>query len=130
VANNYTQFSTTIETDDAGLKWWRDYVDLPSGTWQCEGPPCEIEIQPTASKGGTVWLYSNENCDIDRVGDALQAFLKATKSKGRLGFSWADTCSKMRDDEFGGGALVATAKRQHYINTGQWLHKELGDSAR
>ena len=38
---------------------------------------------------------------------------------------WAETCSKPRIGEFGGGAFVVSKEGSHYMNTGTWACKKI-----
>ena len=56
-----------------------------------------------------IWLYDDECLDID----TLTSFIFHLVNKfqlGPVGFTWAETCSKPRLDEFSGGAVVVSQK--------------------
>jgi len=39
--------------------------------------------------------------------------------------TWADSCSKMRIDEFGGGAMFITAEKVEYFSTYDFIQQKL-----
>lgn len=72
-------------------------------------------------KSGTAYYISDENGDPEQVAAVLQAFLKQFHPDRRMSFEWADTCSKMRSEGFGGGAVFITATDIQYMSTSEWL---------
>jgi hypothetical protein len=56
-----------------------------------------------------LWLYEEEGCTLDKPIGIVQEFFKKFRPTATLIFSWAETCSKPRVDEFGGGACLITA---------------------
>jgi hypothetical protein len=145
MANNYTQFSFAFKVKGLKAKaWiektidklvkasndeeadeeilalfpdWEDYQDVGFRT----------EMEPVAGKKNQ-WeliIFSEESGNVDHAANFVQAILFRFDPKGKVGFQWADTCDKMRPDQFGGGAVAVTANSKKWINTHQWLEKEL-----
>jgi len=54
-------------------------------------------------------LSSGEGGDLELVAEFLHRFLKKFRPKQAVILSWAETCSSMRADEFGGGECLITA---------------------
>lgn len=71
-----------------------------------------------------LWIYAEEGGTPEYVVPLAQAYLEKFDPDGSLGFCWADTCSKPRLDEFGGGAVFITATDAKWINTYQWLGEQ------
>lgn len=123
MANNYSQFSAEIpgltpeacewveevlvdldEQDDPDAACKRlkkllpledKYIDLncwPNFCWKLED--------------GCLWLYSEENFDLDHLVLFVQALIHKFMPDHIFAMTWADTCSKPRIGEFGGGWLV------------------------
>lgn len=148
MANNYLQFSMSVplktETEQA---WCRASLtaldDLLSGTevdveqfdkeiasvvmearrkdWVHQG--FEWSITPTPEKidqPAELWLHADEAGEPEQVAAFLRAYLTKFNPTGSLWFSWAFTCSKMRVNEFGGGAVVVTAKRVTFLDVQDW----------
>lgn len=68
------------------------------------------------------FLDHEEYASVDHAMELMQAFLKKFRPPGTaLSFEWANTCSKMRADGFGGGACVVTADDMEFVNTGSWI---------
>ena len=61
--------------------------------------------------GHHLWVYAEECGNADNVAWLVQKFLKKFRPKDCWGMTYAVTCSKMRVDEFGGGAVFVTADR-------------------
>lgn len=145
MANNYTQFSFAFKVKGIKAKaWiekmidklvkasndekadeeilalfpdWEDYQDVGFRT----------EMEPAAGKKNQ-WeliVFSEESGNVDHAANFVQAILQRFDPKGKVGFQWADTCDKMRPDQFGGGAAVVTATSTKFLSTYQWLEKEL-----
>lgn len=57
----------------------------------------------------TVWLYSEEYASPDGVANFIQEFIKRFRPDMKFTFGWAETCSKPRVGEFGGGACGVSA---------------------
>jgi hypothetical protein len=58
---------------------------------------------------------------LESLVDLLQDFLKKNRPDSYLGFEWANTCSKMRLDEFSGGAVFITADKTDWVSTYDFL---------
>ena len=85
--------------------------------WGWPGFNCEFE-----DEGKTLWIYAEEYTNVGNLGAFLHSFMKATGRKGYIAVTWAETCSKPRVGEFGGGILLATAKK--YVVESSWSRLE------
>jgi transposase len=56
--------------------------------------------------------------------------LKLFAPTGVITFTWACTCSKMRVDEFSGGAAVVTAKGTTFMDAESWAAEQAADVRR
>lgn len=145
MSNNYTQFSFAFKVKGLKAKaWidrlvdklvkasneekvdeeileifpdWEDYLDVGFRT----------EMEPSAGEKNQFDLivFCDESGNVDHAANFVQAILQRFDPKGKVGFQWADTCDKMRPDQFGGGACVVTATSTKFMSTFQWLEKEL-----
>jgi hypothetical protein len=74
------------------------------------------------------YLYFEES-----VGDEAFTFLKWMFHRLPAGtcryitVEWANTCSRMRQGEFGGGAWIYDGKTESSINTGSWLQDKIAE---
>ena len=136
MANNYTQFSAELdlgsfENVKIALATLAEHVaaDMEANSCTDNG---WINVNASAEHESTrptkLWIHSgDESGDVEATLDFVATIGKALKLKGLWGFSWADTCSKLRIDEFGGGAAIVNLAngRVEFINTYQWLDKKL-----
>jgi len=145
MANNYLQYSTQYdfprevnqeEADELLLKIMKagaevyaenqlgctieeefgedpDYTDIYVGT--------SLEIEP---KG--VWFYAEEGGEPDVVIAMVQVLQDHFEDDRPYVFSWAYTCSKMRLDEFGGGAAgVQRGKEPYFIDAANHVYEHM-----
>lgn len=69
---------------------------------------------------------------INAVIDFVRLCARTFGLKGRWGFEWANTCSKLRLDAFGGGAIVidlATGGVAESVDTTAWISDTLQGGA-
>lgn len=104
MANNYTQSSSQLEIPKEKHDQAKAIID--KFTRQLEDDDdeyCGIQVE-LESDG--VWIYGEETFDPDQAAELVQTLLDELEIEEPFAFSWAHTCSKMRLDEFGGGACL------------------------
>lgn len=74
-----------------------------------------------------VSIYAEEYGDVSVAAIILQAFLKKFRPNDHFSIQWADTCSKPRAGEFGGGAVFITAKKLEWMYTSNWINERITD---
>jgi hypothetical protein len=80
-----------------------------------------------------IWFYGEEGFDFDYVEEILKYAIKKYKLPP-MGFTWAATCSKMRLDEFDGGAVFFKLNKEtgevdiEYTSGHGWLEKKLNEA--
>lgn len=85
--------------DTSGISSWMTYPsDWPGFHFSIEGDDTPH-----------LWVYSEEGGNIDHLCVFLQAYLKKFSPEEVFRLSWADTCSRLRVGEFGGGFAVISA---------------------
>jgi hypothetical protein len=97
---------------EAGLNM--DAVDLddwPGFQWSIDSPDSEL------------WLYGEEFGNVSHVAEFVRAFLARFRPADCWQLTWAETCSKPRIGEFGGGGLFVTASRVSYCVPHDWLRR-------
>ena len=131
MANNYLQFSFKIDNvTDAEAQWIKNYLENARKVVYDAAPEVTAASKPADSfleaalersslgfdwvleptiEGPFLWLYTEESGDPDLAAEFVRLFLKAHRPKQFVAFTWAETCSKMRLDEFSGGGAVVTA---------------------
>ena len=119
MANNYQQYSFMIEKlTPTEVTWLETKFDEISELIEADIGSTEIECR---DDGADLWLYAEEGCDLDCLVEFLQGFLKENRPDSYIGFEWANTCSKMRLDEFSGGSVFITAEKTDWNCTYDFL---------
>jgi len=105
MANNYTRSSSMLAIsedqhaqaqaiiDEFMQQLFEDDADVYCGI--------EVELEPAG-----VWIYGEESFDVDQAACLAQMLVDGLEIDEPFIFSWAYTCSKMRIDEFSGGACL------------------------
>ena len=130
MANNYLQLSTSIENITPEEKKWIDDNIEKFSQRDDDGDDYTTFQWDLEQDGSYLWIYGEEYAEVDNVADFMQAFLKDNRPEGYLYFSWAETCSKLRIDNFHGGAYFVTAKEQKCVSSFAFISKELDSSDR
>jgi hypothetical protein len=138
MANNYRHFSFALKlANKKEAVWFQKLLEKAQKTEEPESGGTMTDFDWTvyghvAPQEGThqelswpyVWFRDNgEYGNVDQVADLVQMYLKKFCPKGYFTMSWADTCSKHRVGEFGGGFCVVTAKEQSWFNENDFLTK-------
>ena len=119
MANNYQQYSFMIEKlTPTEVTWLETKFDEISELIEADIGSTEIERR---DDGADLWLYAEEGCDLDCLVEFLQGFLKENRPDSYIGFEWANTCSKMRLDQFSGGSVFITAEKTDWNCTYDFL---------
>jgi hypothetical protein len=63
----------------------------------------------SAAWGRHLWIYAEDNGNVEQVAWLVQKFLKQFHPDHCWSLTYANTCSKARVGEFGGGAVFVTA---------------------
>lgn len=90
----------------------------------------EAEIDANC-RSQVLWVHIDESGDLELLAAILAyAMDHMPEVEDRQGFQWAETCSKPRIDEFGGGACFI--RRGHdvaWLHTSSWLAGQAGGAA-
>lgn len=133
MANNYTQFSEMIPCETGEQQEWlmQELAVAVKGEERPD-PVCEFEEEPPhpacefeANDEG-VWVCARESGDLDALADVVVAFQNVFGIEESWTLTWADTCSKPRVGEFGGGGLVVYRGKVSWLNTWSWCQAEIG----
>jgi len=87
-------------------------------------PEFEFNID---EKSKVVYLYSEGDGNISNLVKFVQGFLSSFRPNGFFHLEWADTCSKPRAGEFGGGAVFITANKTKYMLTSEWIRNQISE---
>lgn len=75
-----------------------------------------------------VWIHDHEgNGEPILAMRVVQAFFRAFSDDGIFWLSWAETCSKPRVGQFGGGAVVCTRERIDHFSTQEWIGSKINE---
>jgi hypothetical protein len=126
-------FAVPLETDDE-IAWAHLAVALLKARSEDNVEPSDLEaILPDDDWIGYeaeidddgLWIHSEECGQPEHVVPLVQEFLLRFRPQDHVGFSWADTCSKPRIDEFGGGACLITAEAVRWMASSTWLDDQI-----
>lgn len=76
---------------------------------------------------GGLWVYSDEAGNVDALCVIVRAFLKKFDVKTPFTLTWAETCSKPRLGEFGGGFIVVTQEKTYSGSTYSMVQQVLDE---
>lgn len=145
MSNNYVQFSGSITHLTADEERWlrhalRDiFPELTGGDdadrikelvaaepWRDEDDvDLQVDFQfdfgSDKDDGSYLHVYAEESGSAWAAAQLAHAFLKQFRPTEIWSMNWSTTCDKMRVDNFGGGAVVATAKEVRTLNSYVWV---------
>jgi hypothetical protein len=98
VGGNFSELVKAIAYDDSGDKGYWGQIELSKARDGMTGEHLEHYL----------WLYEEESCNLESPVELIHQFFKRWRPTEYLVLSWAETCSKMRVDEFGGGEVLIT----------------------
>jgi hypothetical protein len=103
MADNCCTSSSSLEIPEGKREQAKTIVDrvvtdLESGEEGC--CDCCVEVEESS-----VWFYSDEYINPAHVAEIARALVEELEIDEPFYCSWAYTCSKLRVDEFGGGAF-------------------------
>lgn len=130
MANNYTQFSVSLPLPDGDNnrqmvdEWYHSKLaeydrwfdeHLEEGTDDYEENP--LDGFNFKLSDGEIWVYAGESGDVETAADFIQDYLISMDIDGGILMTWANTCSKMRVNEFDGGAVIITKDNMLWQST-------------
>lgn len=71
--------------------------------------------------GVNLWIQAEESGDPGAFAEVFEAALQEAGSDRGIALTWAETCSKMRPDEFAGGGCFVTRAGVTYFNVQQLI---------
>jgi hypothetical protein len=89
-----------------------DRQDWPGFEWQFIEPASDL------------WIVSHGAANLEHVAAFVRAFLGRFRPAQCWKMSWAETCSKPRVGDFGGGAVFVTSAGFTFLNSGEWLERQ------
>jgi hypothetical protein len=133
VADNYLLFAESLEDltpqEEAWLAEWLASNDDASheSAGDDDGESSGIEFEFYGEQPGSrcLKLYAIEAGDPEAAAQLVKEFLRRFRPQASFGLSWCASCSKMRDGDFGGGAVLVTAERIEAWSSGEWLFERV-----
>ena len=119
MANNYTTFSFQVKCPSKEAA--NTLEDSLASAMESADDDRWLSLDHAEAEDDTVWIACEEGTDLEFLADVLQDYLQDNDPEGSIGFTWAETCSKLRVDEFGGGAVFITHDNQVWLNSYHWL---------
>ncbi len=142
MANNYTMASFLVPMTKAQVQWVIDaekHLENRAYGMTEELPPApyvslverlrEQDLEYSGfehceeTKDG-LWIAGMESFNPEYAAILLHEWMLAFDIKSRaVSFQYAETCSKPRCDEFGGGAVVVSHAGFEFLNTASWVER-------
>jgi hypothetical protein len=89
-----------------------DLFEWPGFLWQITDPNRDL------------WLYGEEYGNVSHAGEFARAFLARFRPTSCWRLTWAETCSRPRVGEFGGGGLFVTAETIKVCSAMDWTLRQ------
>jgi hypothetical protein len=138
MANNYQLWSEIVENlSDEEIEWIKDALTW-SPTEEEERDPnfeCPAWYDRDAEgcgfdynldkKARSLHVYSEENGNLDSLVDFLQEFINRFRPEMLFVITWAETCSKPRIGQFGGGAVVIHRDGARWLTAWAWAREQI-----
>jgi hypothetical protein len=132
MANNYLFFSEQItEIPDTAMDWLEKVLRFDVSNFETDeeasgvlsdmlGAEVEVEFWPDFQyelKDNSLWMYTEEYGNVEHVANVVQGLIKKFMPDLVFALTWAETCSKPRLSEFGGGCVVISKDEIQFWNT-------------
>lgn len=147
MANNYSLWSESIRLQNADeVQWMKSILKFDVSEFESNEDACaafaeefNIELEENSidswpefeynlsEKEGVVYLYSEGEGNFSNLVLLVQEFLSKFRQNEFFCIEWADTCSKPRAGEFGGGAAFITANDTKYMSTSDWIRQQVAE---
>jgi hypothetical protein len=133
MADYFTNFSCVLDVGTPGnaRRALELYQSFGEQLDRDEAAIADFALAIEPEEGGTaLWIHDGGSGDPEHVIAFVRLCAQAFRLKGRWGFQWANTCSKPRLDEFGGGAHIVnleTGSTIAWVSTNEWLACNLPD---
>lgn len=146
MANNFTQFSFKVAMPQEQAEWCValhqtcidcfDDAEVLKALQEAPGAPaymaaiaemaedynyagtgCDMEADATG-----LWVHTEESANVEYIADFMGLYLRHFEIRDQaIGFTWANTCSKMMLDSFDGGACVVTHDDAKFLSADSWM---------
>ena len=130
MANMYIHFSEEIpDLSPQEIEWWQSKIEYSlsqAGTEDENGLVQELAAA-VFPKDGNLWIsdQGTGEGDIEAVINCVAEWINTFRPDYVFSLEWANTCSKPRPGEFGGGAVIVTRNNTEWFTTGQWISRKV-----
>jgi hypothetical protein len=121
MANNYLEFSEILEVDSQEEADWI-FNRVEQHQADENNPPLgDVELEDPTS----IWFHADEFGDIEGIAKIVQEYLIEFNKPEYFTLTYAETCSKPREGEFGGGAVIVSQNEIKYLNAHSWVEEQI-----
>lgn len=128
MANNYRQFCFgMVLNSKEGTEWLKEELRKAAETEDPESGGTMHDFEATFYDDGVsriIFQDNGENGNVEQIAVIVQEYLTRFNPTGYLVMEWADTCSKHRAGEFGGGTAIVTSKKTLWLDTAAWIQSK------
>lgn len=117
MSNSYLQFSTLVKVTKKEQRWLQKEIEKRSSSEGEVDQDSRLDCETSFDELG-LWIRSAEGGNIEPIADLMQAYLAKFHPERFFKMTWAVWCSRLRPDEFDGGAIFVTAKGTEW--SGSW----------
>ena len=128
MANNFAQFSFSLETTESQRDWIigvhqqtivpaspekvpTDIIHAAVALMENDYNPVSITVTKSPTVGSTnTWICAEDSGDIEYTAALVKSMLSHFDLPAIVTFTWANTCDKMQVNAFGGGAVAVSKK--------------------
>ena len=130
MANNYLITSSQLNFEEGQKDRAQEIVDRVTKEIEKSediyGDPVEFTQVDVDVEDNGVWFHHDEYVDLDHMEMIARALVEELEIDEPFFASWSYSCSKLRLDEFGGGAMcIKRGRPTIWIDAMQYVHKEL-----
>lgn len=121
MANNYLQFSAALHNLTAEQAQWLEAL-VEEGEKDEADFEFKVAPDPRNKDAFCARFIAEEAGEPAHVTHVVQLFMVRFDIKEPWTFTWSNTCSKMREGEFGGGGAVVTQELVHMVDALEWVN--------
>ena len=123
MANNYTQYSVEVVFKTrAGVKYAKSKLEAMFAQKAVYEKDVDAEPDDAGCTFYAEWenksfiLWHDEYGRVDHAAEFIQLMMKAGHVAEPLLVEWAETCDRMRPNDFGGGGVLVTKDKLYWFN--------------
>lgn len=97
-------------------------ISLDDESW----PNFDYRISDTENNGlKDFWVHSDEYGNLNNLVAVVEALINKFRKDYIFTLTFAETCSRPRVSQFGGGAVVVTAAETYWFSTYSWVEQKV-----